>query len=157
VPDLIAPPISEMNNTLYWDNLETRLAPLACNPNGGDPEYAFVCWYTLEFVASWYILIAAWLFRSACRKVRLDSDTTRTKPVTKSSATTRSVMLVHARQGRYQIKRPREFSHFVQFALITGTTVLLGGLALIFGAGTKYGLDELRGQLGDTFCKSELM
>jgi hypothetical protein len=158
VPDLIAPPISEMNNTLYWDHLETRHAPLACHPNGGDPEYAFVCWYTLEVVASWYILIAAWLFLSAYRKVRLDSITTSTKLVAQSSATTRSATLMHSRQGKGQIKRPREFSHFVQFALTTGTVVLFGGLLLIVnGGGTKYGLDELRGKLGDTFCKSELM
>jgi hypothetical protein len=128
-----------MNSTLYWDNLETRHAPLACNPNGGDPEYAFVCWYTLEFVSSWCILIAAWLFLSAYRKVRLDK-------------------LMHARQGKDQIKRARELSHFVQFALITGTAVLFGGLALIVsGAGTKYGLEELRGKLGDTCCKSYLV
>jgi hypothetical protein len=128
-----------MNSTLYWDHLETTHGPLACNPNGGDPEYAFVCWYTLEFVASCFIVIAAWLFLSAYRKVRLDK-------------------LMHATQGQDQIKRPHELSHFVQFALITGTAVLLGGLGLfVNGAGTKYGLDEFRGQLGDTFCKSDLV
>jgi hypothetical protein len=149
-----------MNSTLYWDRLETRHAPLACHPNGGDPEYAFVCWYTLEFVASWYILIAAWLFLSAYRKVRLDrsSKTTSKNPVTQSNTTATSTMLLHARQGKDQIKRPSEFSYFVQFALTLGTSVLFGGLALIVnGAGTKYGLDEFRGQLGDTFCKSELI
>jgi hypothetical protein len=158
VPDLIAPPISEMNSTLHGDRLEPTHAPLACHPNGGDPDYAFVCWYTLDIVASGYILLAAWLFRSAHRKFRLDSDTTRTKPVAQSSATARSSMLMHARQGKDQIKRLCEFSHLVQFALTLGTAVLFGGLALIVnGAGTKYGLDEFRGQLGDTFCKSELI
>jgi hypothetical protein len=127
-----------MNNTLYWDHLETTHAPLACNPNGGDPEYAFVCWYAMEFVASCFIAIAAWLFLSAYRKVRLDK-------------------LMHARQGKDQIKQPSAFSYFVQFALIAGTTDLFGGLMLIVGAGTKYGLEEFRGQLGDTFCKSDLM
>jgi hypothetical protein len=128
-----------MNSTLYWDHLETRHAPLACNPNGGDPEYVFVCWYTLEVVSSWYILIAAYLFLSAYRKIRLDKQ-------------------MHARQGKDKIKRPRELSHFVQFALTTGTVVLFGGLMLIVnGGGTKYGLEEFRGQLGDTFCKSELI
>jgi hypothetical protein len=137
-----------MNSTLYYDHLETRHAPLACNPNGGDPEYAFVCWYTLEFVASWYILIAAWLYISAYRKVRLDSSkTTGAKSVTQSSATATSATLMH----------PRVASHFVRFALTTGTLVLLAGLALIGGAGTKYGLEEFRGQLGDTCCKSDLV
>jgi hypothetical protein len=128
-----------MNSTLYWDNLETRHAPLACNPNGGDPEYAFVCWYTLEFAASWYIVIAAWLFLSAYRKVRLDK-------------------LIHATKRQDQIKRPHELSHFVQFALIVGTTNLFIGLKLtVNGGGTKRGLDDLRGQLGDTCCKSNLV
>jgi hypothetical protein len=46
----------------------------------------------------------------------------------------------------------------VQFALITGTSALFGGLTLVVGGGgTKYGLDEFQGQLGDSFCKSDLV
>jgi hypothetical protein len=126
-----------MNDSIYWDNLEPNHAPLVCSPNGGDPDYAFVCSYTLDYIAYLLVLNAAWFVRSAYRKCRLTR-----RPTTPRAATNDLT------------RRQREVSHHVQFAITIGSFALFIGLSLIFnGGGTKYPLEEVRGQIGDACCK----
>jgi hypothetical protein len=126
-----------MNDSIYWDNLEVNDAPLVCSPNGGDPDYAFVCSYTLDYIACLCVLNAAWFLRSAYRKCRLTH-----RPPTPGAST------------RDLTNRQSDISHHAQFSIAIGSFALFVGLSLIVnGGGTKYPLEELRGQIGDACCK----
>jgi hypothetical protein len=148
-----------MNDTIYWDKLEAKHAPLVCSPNGGDPDYAFVCWYTLDFVAYFGLLNSALYYLVAFRKFRLARKLIR--PVVRGnassmstpSATRQTAMDVAAAKQDQMTKRQNK-SYMVQFALTMGTFSLFTALLLIIGGGgTRYPLDELRGQIGDACCK----
>jgi hypothetical protein len=48
--------------------------------------------------------------------------------------------------------------YLVHFALTMGNFALFGGLVLFLnGGGTKYALEELRGQIGDACCKYKML
>jgi hypothetical protein len=136
-----------MNNTIYWDNLEARHAPLVCSPNGGDPKYAFVCMYTLTFLSTLCILNGVWLIVSAYRKLKLDNMPKKRVAVDRDTASRQTFIqnMTSAQSG---------LSHLARNALYAGIVSVTGGLLLVFnGAGTSFTVDTARGQAGDACCE----
>jgi hypothetical protein len=149
-----------MNDTIYWDNLEAKYAPLVCSPIGGDPDYAFVCWYILEFITSLFLLNSAAFFLGAYRKVKLDRVSGRRGGVSNRNDTNSTGMPDERTYNVLQrmMRADKDLSYIARLAIAFGVASLLQGLALILcGGGTSYTADTLRGQLGDGCCECTIL
>jgi hypothetical protein len=148
-----------MNDTIYWDNLEARHAPLVCSPNGGDPEYAFVCMYTLRFLSTLSILNGVWLMASVYRKMKLDNMSGKRVAVDRGTRSTQMATTTRkkATGGTFVQKKAfgkRGLSNLARNALYAGLVSLSGGLLLALnGHGTSFVVDTARGKAGDACCE----
>jgi hypothetical protein len=157
---------------VYWDNLEATHGPLVCAPNGGDPDYAFVCAYTLTFLPPVHLITALWLFATTYQELQLFRWTkfetkTPSRIGSRPNGTLASSNGDSSQGGHSPKPRKRrlgdgmlsryggkKLSHGGRIALVVGVLSLSRGVGLILsGLGTSHAIEELRGKIGDGFCK----